>query len=182
MDIVIMLSTDCEGRERQRLTSAVSKQEANTKAAYYRVCVKPLVRTFFIFHRRCGMDADVKELLGKTLVLVTGNKDDDEMIFTTSEGERFKLYHSQQCCENVYIEDIIGNLNNLIGSPLLMAEEVSSMDGPTKPIECGKDDYAEENSTWTFYKFATVKGYVTIRWYGETNGNYSDGVDFAKLS
>lgn len=113
---------------------------------------------------------DVEVLLGKTLVSIE-QSGDDELYFNTSDGEVFKMYHEQDCCERVYIEDIIGDLDDLIGTPLLMAEEVT---------EEGKDEFFE-SSTWTFYKFATVKGYVTIRWLGESNGYYSESVDFVRL-
>jgi hypothetical protein len=53
-----------------------------------------------------------------------------------------------------------------------MAEEVT---------EEGEDDEFGDSSTWTFYKFATNKGYVTIRWFGTSNGYYSESVDFAKV-
>lgn len=97
----------------------------------------------------------------------------DELIFTLDNGQRCKLYHEQDCCESVWIEDVIGELSDLVGSPLLMAEEISN-DEDTGPLPEYEDSY-----TWTFYKLATIKGYVTVRWYGSSNGYYSESVDFA---
>jgi len=118
---------------------------------------------------------EFSELLGKTLTSVTGSKGDDEMVFTTSEGRMFKLYHEQDCCENVQIEDVIGDLQDLVGSPILIAEEVVNPDDT--PVH--EDDY--ESCTWTFYKLATVKGYVDIRWFGTSNGYYSERVHFCSV-
>jgi len=55
-----------------------------------------------------------------------------------------------------------------------LAEEVSSDDGP-------KDKW-DENFTRTFYKLSTIKGNVTIRWYGKSNGYYSETVDFDEIT
>ena len=113
-----------------------------------------------------------EDLRGLTLSEVVNRG--DEMLFTLENGEQYKLYHGQWCCENVRVEDVIGDLNDLVGSPLLMAEEVSNFEEP-------KLDYTPESYTWTFYKMATIKGYVTIRWLGESNGYYGESVDFAKV-
>lgn len=115
------------------------------------------------------MHTNIEELLGKTLVNIEVSE--DEIIFTTSENERYKMYHEQDCCESVSVEDIVGDIKDLIGSPLLVAEETN--DG-------GSDEYGD-SFAWTFYKFATSKGYVDIRWYGTSNGYYSESVDIIKL-
>ena len=111
------------------------------------------------------------QMLGKTFVQITGSVGGYEMTFETAQGERFMFAHSQDCCESVDINDIVGDLQDLVGSPMLVAEEVQ---GET-PVDFNERDH--ESVTWTFYKFATRKGYVDVRWLGESNGYYSEGVD-----
>lgn len=116
--------------------------------------------------------AELKDLIGKTLTKVE-QVGDDEIVFITNEGRRYRLYHSQDCCESVTVEDIGGDLADLVGEPILVAEEATSDKTPEDVTMEYQDSF-----TWTFYKFATSKGYVDIRWYGESNGYYSESVDF----
>lgn len=118
------------------------------------------------------MKSNFEVLKGKTLVSVTGKVGADEMLFTDTNGVSYILHHSQNCCESVTIEDINGDLNDLIGSEILQAEESSNRD----PWN-GKPEKAY-SFTWTFYRIATMKGGVVIRWLGESNGYYSESVDF----
>lgn len=113
-------------------------------------------------------------LLGKTLVSVE-NRDNEEIHFVTTGDEHFVQYHSQDCCEGVRVEEIVGDLADLVGAPLLLAEEVSFSD--ETPDGIAPPEYPD-SYTWTFYKLATIKGSVTIRWLGESNGYYSESVDF----
>ena len=88
------------------------------------------------------------------------------------------MKHEQDCCESVYIEDINGDLNDLIGSPMLIADEsFGSNDDKEEGVDEAEEEYSDESFTWTFYRFATIKGYVDIRWYGSSNGYYSESVD-----
>lgn len=115
---------------------------------------------------------NVSELIDQILIKIE-QQGNDELYFYTADNKVYKMYHEQDCCEEVSIEDICGDLNDLIDSPILMAEEVTE-------IGNSKNEYSN-SCTWTFYKFATNKGYVTIRWYGTSNGYYSESVDFKLL-
>ena len=112
--------------------------------------------------------AEIHDMVGKTFTRVTGGVGDGEMVFE-NDTERYVFTHDQDCCESVDINDVVGDLQDLVGEPLLMAEEVSGYIGP-------EPEYAD-SYTWTFYKFATRKGYVDVRWLGESNGYYSESVD-----
>lgn len=114
---------------------------------------------------------EISALLGQTLTVITGHVGDREVFFETTNGDRYEMVHEQDCCEDVYLEDINGELSDLVGSPLIQAEE--SSENPTEGNF--------ESATWTFYKLATINGYVTLRWFGQSNGYYSESVSIMKL-
>ena len=117
--------------------------------------------------------AEPQDMIGKTMISVEQNVDGDSLVFTCDDGTTYLFDHSQDCCESVRIEDITGDLEDLVGSPLVQADEETNSD-------VDKPDGWSDSWTWTFYKFATSKGYVTVRWLGESNGFYSESVDMYK--
>ncbi len=103
----------------------------------------------------------------KGLTLQEVNVDDENAVikFKANCGRTFIMEHKQDCCEHVYVESIVGDLKDLIDHEITLAEESTNAQ---------YTEYGHE--TWTFYKLATIKGYVDIRWCGESNGYYSEEV------
>ena len=120
----------------------------------------------------------ISELIGKTLTKVE-NIEDEQIVFTTTDESEYMLHHSQDCCEMVTVNDICGDLDDLINSPILKAEERTNSEENPEGVDLKELEY-QESFTWTFYELATIKGSVNIRWYGESNGHYSESVDFCK--
>ncbi|WP_231159274.1 DUF7448 domain-containing protein [Clostridium botulinum] len=120
-----------------------------------------------------NITSNIKELKGKVLRKIEVSRDKNTIDFYCITGEHYKMYHNQECCESVTIEDICGNFDDLIGQPIAIAEEVTNREDKKEG-----EDFCDDSFTWTYYKLATVKGYVTIRWYGESNGYYSEEVNF----
>jgi hypothetical protein len=122
------------------------------------------------------------DLVGLTFTSVTRGQSDHEYTggeaikFVCSDGRKFELFHYQDCCESVYIESIVGELSDLENTPITFADESSGAN-----VIPEEDDYGDI-SGWTFYKLATVKGWVDIRWVGSSNGYYSIGVDFEEIN
>ena len=119
------------------------------------------------------------QLVGKTLKAIDVNSDRDEILFIADDGTSYRMYHSQDCCESVKVEDICGDLADLVGSPVVSAEETSNSD--SWPEGVAKPTYEDDSYTWTFYRIATAKGLVVIGWYGSSNGYYSEAVEFCMV-
>jgi hypothetical protein len=109
------------------------------------------------------------DIVGKTLTKVE-NDSDDELYFYFSDGSFSRMWHDQDCCEHVGLVEGYDELSALIGSPLLIASEETNQDNPPEH---------PDSWTWTFYKLATLHANATLRWLGESNGYYSESVDFA---
>jgi hypothetical protein len=125
-------------------------------------------------------EAQVKfeEFKGKTLK--SFRVDSDEIDFHFTDGTSYQMYHSQSCCEHVSVESIVGDLEDFIGQEILVAEERISSDEVQpfqKPVFTDGDYVSyHESFTWTFYTLRCVKASVDIRWYGSSNGYYSESV------
>lgn len=124
------------------------------------------------------MTVNFSVLKGKTLYAVKGLLEgSDEVIFKCTDGSSYRMLHHQDCCETVSIVDVVGDVSDLLGEEILSAEEVSG-ETPSGYFH----SYEPESYTWTFYTLATRLGYVDIRWLGESNGYYSEEVNFEQIN
>jgi len=115
-----------------------------------------------------GIDA----LKGKRIARVVDcAPESDNVYFFCEDGARFRMWHSQDCCESVSINDVVGDPADLIGLVVDAREESH---------EATREE-SSESGTWTFYIIQTDRGCVTLRWLGESNGYYSESVNFARI-
>ena len=117
------------------------------------------------------VNATLNRMVGETIESVSGNRQDDEFVVRTTSGLVFTFYHNQDCCEEVYLEEIIGDIDDLVGHTVVMAEETSNND-----LISGSSCSQSESFTWTYYRMATERGLVVLRFYGSSNGYYSESV------
>jgi hypothetical protein len=88
-------------------------------------------------------DVAFEILKGKTITGIKGLANgSDEVDFTTSTGEVFRLYHEQDCCESVSIVDFDGDYTDVLNREILSAEATR---------RDAASEEACESGTWTFY-------------------------------
>lgn len=110
----------------------------------------------------------MERLIGKVFTTVERGEYDgnDAVLF----DDDFAVTHVQGCCESVWLADVEGDLSDLQGSPITHSE-ISYQDNPL----------ASESGTWSFVRLATEKGWVVLRFCGESNGYYSESAGLIKL-
>lgn len=133
----------------------------------------------------------LSEIVGKTCIKIDkadGNEWSEHFFrFEFDDGSIYELVHHQNCCESVSLEDMEGDIEWLIGNPILVAEAPSSDDDRGSKVETYTrpdgtvSSWTDESYTWTYYKFATIRGNVDMRFYGSSNGYYSEDVDFDRV-
>lgn len=109
----------------------------------------------------------LNDCIGKTISAVSGlERGEETVVIQFTDGSSVQMYHQQDCCEYVRVEDVTGDPADLIGGVVVTFEERGS----------DANDVVSESGTWTFYEIRTTRGDVTIRWLGESNGYYSESV------
>ena len=106
-----------------------------------------------------------EQIQGMTITAVV-YKETTESLLIHLNTHVLEMIHHQDCCETVYLADVVGSFEDLIGYPLLEVSE-SIVDIATEDM----------SSTTSYYNFRTVKASVQLRWVGESSGYYSETVD-----
>ena len=110
---------------------------------------------------------DIKDLNGKKVI---GIYYDEENFQILTDDCVYAFYHEYSCCESVWLTQVDGISDKIIGSRIVIAEVVTD-----------EKDTEDGHTTWSFYKIGTNKGMIDFRWQGESNGCYSETVDLVKI-
>ena len=114
----------------------------------------------------------ISDLIGKKIEKIEGLvKGSDMVTITLADGATLVQEHYQECCENVEVEQVDGNIQRHVGALF--------MDVSEKVVDGGEDGFPDDypcdeysSCTATFYTLKTSRGYLDWRWVGESNGYY----------
>jgi hypothetical protein len=125
------------------------------------------------------VEEEIEEIKDHKILFVSLTRDafGQDNLFIRTDKKFFCMRHSQDCCEEVHLIDGFDDLRGLVGSTIISLTKVTNK---TDPIP--ENVYANDSHLWTFYKIATLKGFATLRWFGSSNGYYSEEVDFEEVS
>ena len=113
------------------------------------------------------MGHNFASMVGKTVTGITGcHVGSEDMEIKFADGAVCRMWHQEDCCESVRIEEIHGDPVDFVGQVIVSAE-ASEVYTPAT---------ADGDQMDTFYKLACANGYLTIRWLGESNGYYGTAV------
>jgi hypothetical protein len=108
---------------------------------------------------------EFSDMVGRVLESV--EETGERIVFNFNDGTACESYHSHDCCESVSVQETLGNIDDIIGSPILESVEDCESRGLPEP------EYPD-SWTWTRQRIRTAKGEVTFVWLGVSNGYYGE--------
>ena len=116
------------------------------------------------------MTNDFFTLKGQTIRKIIALNTGSLKIFT--DKYKYHLYHEQDCCENVRLVKIIGDIDNILNEEIIFAEEDAGANDPDWHTGYNYDDH----HTWTKFVLGTKNANVEFWFLGESNGYYSEHI------
>jgi len=106
------------------------------------------------------------QTIRKIIALSTGS------LKIVTDKYKYHLYHEQDCCENVRLVDVIGDVDNILNEEIIFAEE----DGGANEPDWYGNNYNDSSHTWTKFVLGTKNANVEFWFLGESNGYYSESI------
>lgn len=99
----------------------------------------------------------------------------NDVLYLCTRQAIFAIRHEQDCCEDVWFVDGEEDISDMVGDYLVKIRiDVSPQDRDSNRID--------ECSTWTFVTIQTLRNSYSFRWYGESNGYYSETVQLDDIT
>lgn len=109
----------------------------------------------------------INKILGATITEVSVNSDDKVLICT--ENGNILFFHSQDCCESVYLTSFEPDLKELV---------TDSIKEVIFHLEHDEDGYTSETTTYITILTNSNKTFKMV-WVGSSNGYYSEDVNIS---
>ena len=122
-------------------------------------------------------DANFFELKGQIVKEITGLEKNSPEAHIVTNQTTYKLYHHQDCCESVLIENVIGDEKDILNEEIIFAEE----DAGAKDPDWATDYDHDYSHTWTKYVLKTKNASLEFWFLGESNGYYNESVSIKKI-
>lgn len=114
----------------------------------------------------------MKELIGKKIVGIYVNGDQERLTFVHPDGNTSTYLTYEDCCSETWFADITG-VNVLLGAQVLDVSEV-----PLEEVDDGRS--RQEFDAFYGVKLRTDKGYADIVYRNSSNGYYGGSIDYVK--
>lgn len=111
-------------------------------------------------------------LVGKTILSITKEDGGNSITFEIESGQKIVADCYGDCCSITWVENI-ENPDAAIGSPVLVAEDISMPDSDHP------EDSKREVVAYYGFKIETLKGTCIIDYRNESNGYYGGNLDWS---